>query len=149
MAAMWLNAITFVGWFFVLQPGELSILIWILAFLLGTAAGVGAVMAPSIQADVIDFDELLTYERKEGTYLAVWNLTRKTAASIAAFGSGLGLQLAGFEPNVEQSESTQFVLRSLIALLPAGCYVCGAILFLKFDFDREKHSETVRSISSR
>ena len=149
MAAMWLNAITFVSWFFVLQPGEPSILIWILAFLLGTAAGVGAVMAPSIQADVIDFDELLTYERKEGTYLAVWNLTRKTAASIAAFGSGLGLQLAGFESNVEQSENTQFVLRSLIALLPAGCYVCGAILFLKFDFDREKHSETLRSISSR
>ena len=117
--------------------------------MLGTAAGVGAVMAPSIQADVIDFDELLTYERKEGTYLAVWNLTRKTAASIAAFGSGLGLQLAGFEPNVEQSENTQLVMRSLIALLPASCYVFGAILFLKFDFDREKHSETLRSISSR
>ena len=46
-----------------------------LAFVCGLGAGAGW-MAPSIQSDVIDYDEYLTGKRKEGTFCG-WNLVLK------------------------------------------------------------------------
>lgn len=149
MSAMWVQAITFLGFFFVLVPGEPSALVWVFAFVLGVAAGVGGVMAPAIQADVIDFDEYLTDERKEGSYLALWNLVRKSAGSVAALATGFALQVTGFEPNVEQTETTQFAMRALIALLPAGCYLIGALLFLRFAFNETEHRKVRAELDAR
>jgi GPH family glycoside/pentoside/hexuronide:cation symporter len=143
--AMWLNAATFFGFFFALNNEPL---IWILSFTLGFASGCGAVVAPSIQADVIDYDEYLTDQRKEGSYLAVWNLVRKSAGSLTALITGLVLQLSGFVPNMEQSETTQFAMRAIFALLPGGCYLVGALLFVMFKFNEEEHGE-VRQILAR
>ena len=39
----------------------------------GLAAGCGGTLSPSIQGDVIDYDEMVTGERKEGSYFAAWN----------------------------------------------------------------------------
>jgi GPH family glycoside/pentoside/hexuronide:cation symporter len=124
-------------------------LIWLLSFLLGVTGGIGAVVAPSIKADIIDYDEYLTGERKEGTYLAVWNLIRKGAASITALITGFTLQLSGFEPNVAQSEETQFAMRALFSLLPASCYIIGAILFIRFSLNEKEHTEIRRQIDAR
>ena len=55
-----------------------------------------------MQADIVDYDEYTTGERKEGAYLSVWNLIRKISGSVTAFVVGLVLQFSGFEPNVEQ-----------------------------------------------
>lgn len=143
--AMWLNAFTFIGYFFALDNEPM---IWTLSFILGFAGGCGAVVAPSIKADVIDYDEYLTDERKEGAYLAVWNLIRKSAASVTALITGFALQLSGFEPNVVQSETTQFTMRAVFALLPGGCYIIGALLFMTFSFNEKEHGE-VREILTR
>ena len=147
--AMWLNAAVFFSFFFVLTPGETSIWIWVLAFSLGFAAGCGAVVAPSIQADIIDYDEYLTSERKEGAYLAVWNLVRKSAASMAALITGMVLQYTGFEPNVEQSTRTMNAILALFALLPGICYVVGALLFFRFDFNEDEHAEVRQILAER
>jgi GPH family glycoside/pentoside/hexuronide:cation symporter len=71
------------------------------------------VVEPSIKADVIDYDEYLTGQRKEGTYYAVWNLVRKGAGYLTALATGLVLQLTGFQPNVAQTEPAQTGLRTL------------------------------------
>jgi sugar (glycoside-pentoside-hexuronide) transporter len=147
--AMWLNAATFFGFFFILSPGETSPLVWVFAFTLGFAAGCGAVVAPAIKADIIDYDEYLTGERKEGAYLAVWNLVRKSAASVTALVTGIVLQMTGFEPNMEQSEQTQYAMRALFALLPCICYVIGALLFIKFNFNEKEHAEVREILAKR
>ena len=113
------------------------------------AAGIGAVVAPAIQADIIDYDEYTTHERKEGAYLAVWNLVRKSAASVTALVMGIALQFAGFEPNVEQTEAAKLTMRAIFGLLPATCYVIGAILFLRFRFNEREHAEIRRAIAER
>jgi GPH family glycoside/pentoside/hexuronide:cation symporter len=143
---MWLNAAVFVGYFFAL---DYQALIWFLSFMLGFASGCGAVVAPAIKADVIDYDEYLTGERKEGTYYAVWNLVRKGAASLTAIATGLVLQFTGFEPNVEQTETVKLAMRSLFALLPAACYIIGAIMFMRFSFNEAEHSEVRQIIAER
>ena len=98
-------------------------LFWILTFITGFLAGCGAVLQPAIQADVIDYDELSTSERKEGAYLAVWNLVRKCSGSLCALITGLALQASGFVPNIEQSAETRDAIKAVFGLLPAACYL--------------------------
>lgn len=145
-AGMWLSAATFIGYYFALEE---PLLIWFLSFMLGLAGGIGAVAAPSIKADIIDYDEYLTGERKEGTYLAVWNLVRKGSASLTALITGWVLQIVGFEPNVPQSEDTQYALRALFSLLPAVCYVIGATLFIRFSLNEKEHAAVRKQIEER
>ena len=113
--------------------------VYLCCFFAGVGGGAGAVLPSSMQADIVDFDEYTTGERKEGAYLAVWNLIRKISSSITAFVIGLVLQFTGFEPNVEQNEATQDAIRYLLALMPAGCYVIGALLLLRYQFNESEH----------
>ncbi|NIR14877.1 MAG: MFS transporter, partial [Desulfobacterales bacterium] len=75
--------------------------------------GLGATLAiPSaMQADVIDYDELLSGARREGHYIGLWSITKKLAA---ALGVGIALPIlgnVGYTPNVEQSEAVLLTLR--------------------------------------
>ena len=112
-------------------------------------SGAGAVVAPSIKADIIDFDEYQTGERKEGAYLAVWNLIRKAAGSVVALLTGLVLQLTGFVPNVVQSYEIQLWILGLFSLLPGLCYLAGAIIWYRFSFNETEHAAVREALESR
>ncbi|MCB1683966.1 MAG: MFS transporter [Pseudomonadales bacterium] len=130
-------SVPFVGFYLLESPG---ITFWVLTFITGFLAGCGAVLQPAIQADVIDYDELKTAERKEGAYLAVWNLIRKCSASLCALITGLVLQASGFEPNMVQSEETRDAIKAIFGLLPAACYFLGGLLFTTFSFNEAEHA---------
>ena len=91
----------------------------------------------------------MTGERKEGAYIAVWNLVRKIAGSITAFVIGIALQVSGFEPNVEQTELVKWTILSLLALMPAACYIVGAVLLLKFTLNEKEHGAIRRVLDER
>ena len=146
LGSMLLTAVSFLGFLPIESPGWP---IYAVATLLGIAAGCGPVVAPSINADIIDYDELMTGERKEGSYLAVWNLVRKSAGSLIAFVTGLVLQASGFEPNVEQSEGAKMAIRLLFCLLPAACYAIGALLLARFSLGEAEHAEIRRVLDER
>ncbi len=146
LSAMWLSSATFLGYFFAIDYVNL---IWILAFAQGLASGCGLVVAPAIKADIIDYDEYKTNERKEGAYLAVWNLFRKSSAALTALIVGWVLQFSGFEPNVEQSDDVKFALRALFSLLPFACYFIGALLFTKFQFNEAEQVKVRKALDLR
>jgi Na+/melibiose symporter-like transporter len=145
-AALLLSAFPFIGFYFLAEPG---ITFWILTFLCGFLAGCGAVVQPAIQADVIDYDELTTGDRKEGAYLAVWNLVRKSSAALCALITGLVLQYAGFAPNEVQSDETIGAIRAIFGLIPAACYLIGGLLFLRFTFNEAEHRAARAAIDRR
>jgi len=147
--AMLVAASQFMLAFFLITPGEFSYLIWFGTFIFGMCSGAGAVVAPSIKADIIDFDEYQTGERKEGAYLAVWNLIRKAAGSIVALLTGLVLQLTGFVPNVVQSYEIQLWILGLFSLLPGLCYLAGAIIWYRFSFNETEHAAVREALESR
>jgi len=119
-------------------------------FLLGLGGGCASVIAPSIQADVIDYDEFLTGERKEGAYTAVWNFVRKAAAGITAGVTGFALQYAGYIPNAEdQTAEVKTAIMALMGLLPAICYAVGAILFIRFSLNEGEHRQIVGILRDR
>ncbi len=136
------------GSLFFVSTGSYALLFGVV-FILGLGGGCGHVVAPSIQADVIDYDEYLTGERKEGAYLAIWNMVRKAAAGVTAIFTGLALQWVGYEPDGVQSESTQLAIRALMGLLPASCYAIGTLLFLRFNLNEAEHAQIVNELEVR
>lgn len=131
-----------------LSEGSIG-LISVLAFVLGVGSGAGAVVAPSIQADVIDYDELVTGQRKEGAYFAAWNFVYKAATGFTLMITGVVLDAAGFVPNQVQSESSQFALKVLYALFPLGCYLFAALAMSRFRLDEVEHARIRSELDAR
>ncbi len=147
LLSMWGTSIGFAALFFV-DSGD-NFLIWVIPPILGFTGGCAPIVAPSINADIIDYDEYQTGERKEGAYLAVWNFIRKTAGAMTALITGWVLQEFDFQPNQEQTEATQVALRALFSLTPAICYAAGAVIFAGFDFNEGEHREVRRALDER
>jgi GPH family glycoside/pentoside/hexuronide:cation symporter len=116
--------------------------IWVIviaAMFAGLAAGCGGTVAPSIQGDVIDYDEYLTGERKEGSYFAAWNFVYKSATGVMLLLTGFVLQVSGFVPNAPQWMTTQVAMVSLYGLFPLVCYAIGSVMMLRFKLDETEH----------
>ena len=121
----------------------------LIAGVAGATGGGLDVLFPSIQADVIDYDELQSGERKEGVYFAAWNLASKTAAGIAGMLVGFLLGSSGFEPNVEQTEAARRTIRVLASGFPLLCYGAGTVAFLRFGLSRSAHAEIRAQLDAR
>ena len=147
LVCMWATSFGFGALFFI-GTGD-NLLIWIIPPLLGAAGGCAPIVAPSINADIIDFDEYLTGQRKEGTYLAVWNFVRKSAGAMTALLTGWVLQEFDFLPNQEQTEGTKLALRALFSLAPALCYAAGALIFVGFAFNEVEHARVREALNAR
>ena len=107
----------------------------------GLMNGCSAVVAPSLQADVVDWDEARTGERKEGTYFATFNFAHKCAAGLSIWITGTVLTLTGFEPNAEQSERALLGIRFLVAAFPMVLYGVSLFLVARFGLDERAHRE--------
>ena len=81
-----------------------------------SALGYGAVlvMPSSIQADVIDYEEHISGKRKEGQFIGLWSLAKKTVAALSA---GLALWILGYSgfdvSFAKQSETSIFTIKIL------------------------------------
>jgi len=137
--SMLVTGLGFGGMFFLTEGSD--ILISVLAVICGLGAGSGAVVAPSIQADVIDYDEFQSGKRKEGAYFATWNFVFKSATGLTLMLTGFVLSYAGFVPNVEQSDDSKQALLVLYALFPLVCYLAAALVFTRFSLDEKAYKK--------
>jgi GPH family glycoside/pentoside/hexuronide:cation symporter len=142
-----INTGAFVGVFF-LGPGDASIYA-VLVFLSGVGLGATLALPSSIQADVIDYDELLTGERREGRYIGLWSIAKKLAAAVGV-GAGLSiLGLAGYAPNASQPESVLLALRVLYALVPSVCNLVALAIALAYPISETMHQRIRDAIERR
>jgi sugar (glycoside-pentoside-hexuronide) transporter len=132
---------------FAVGPGDCA-LFFALAAAGGFVGGALDVLMPSLQADVIDWDELRTGERKEGVYFAAWHLAEKLAMGIAAAVTGLALAASGFVPNQPQGEGAVLAMRLLLSLFPLVCFTAGALCFAGFGLDRAGHARVQRELDA-
>jgi len=147
LTSMAINSGAFVGVFF-LGPGD-AVIYGVLVFLSGIGFGATLAIPSAIQADVIDYDELLTGERREGQYIGLWSISKKLAAAVG-IGAGLSiLGMAGYTPNVEQTQQVQLVLRTMYALVPSVCNLLGLIIALAYPIDDKIHQGIRQAIVRR
>ena len=129
-----------------LGEGDL-VAVMVIACIAGSAVGGLDVFFPSIQADVIDYDEFRSDERKEGVYFAAWHFAAKTALGVSGMLAGLALGATGYQPGVEQTESVKLAIRALMSGIPLLTYGAGILLFRRFELTREAHGEIRRELA--
>jgi len=126
-----------------LAPDQLPLLFALLV-VAGACNGCGGMIGQSMLADVIDWDELKSGQRKEGAYSAAWGFALKASIGAVVLVVGVALQLSGFEPNVQQAPAAEWTIRCLFGGLPL-CAGLGASWVLgRFALDEAEH-ERIRS----
>jgi GPH family glycoside/pentoside/hexuronide:cation symporter len=137
LAAMAINT-GFFAFVSLLGPGQALAYGILVAF-----SGIGGVavlaMPYAMQADVIDHDELLTGERREGLYGGLWSIAEKTAAGVGLGVAMLALDVAGYRPNQEQTPQVLDVLRLIYIGVPCLCTTTGFLIALRYPLDRAAH----------
>ncbi len=103
----------------------------------GASAGASSTIGTSIRADVIDYDEDQTGERKEGAYFAIFGVAAKLAFGLAVLMVAVALDVSGFAPNVAQRPATTLVMRVLLG--PVPCAMLGGAIALMFSFRLNEH----------
>jgi len=147
IASMAVNTGAFIGVFF-LGPGD-TLIYGVLVVFSGIGFGATLAIPSAMQADVIDYDELLTGKRREGQYIGIWSIAKKLAA---ALGVGISLSLlgiSGYSPNVEQSEQVLFSLRLLYSLVPSVCNLIALFIALAYPINSARHEEIRFAIAER
>jgi len=147
LLSMAVNTGAFLGVFF-LGPGD-EVIYGILVFLSGIGFGATLAIPSAIQADVIDYDELLTGERREGQYIGLWSIAKKFAAAIG-IGAGLSiLGMAGYTPNADQPAAVLTTLRVLYALVPSICNMIAIAIAFAYPISGRIHMDIRKAIEKR
>ncbi len=147
LTAIGVNTGAFIGVFF-LGPGDTT-MYGVLVFLSGVGLGGTLALPSSIQADVIDYDELRWGERREGRYIGLWSISKKLAA---ALGVGVGLSVlgvSGYEPNIPQAENVRFTLRVLYALIPSLFNLVAFFIGLHYPINGDLHEKIREGVEAR
>jgi len=149
--AAWLTAfavaIMALGGAFFLGEGDVAGGIALLA-IAGVAFGGQLLLTPSIQADVIDYDELQTGRRREAQYGALWALLPKL---VAIPGAAIPLAILGnigYRPNVEQAPGVVFAIRVLFALVPAAFSSLAFLIAWRFPITEKIHRKIQAGIDA-
>lgn len=110
-----------------------------------------SMLLPSMIADVCDEDELRSGHRREGTYGAVYNWIVKFGISFAFLGTGLLLDLVGFNSKLggNQSEHTFFWMRFSFAAVTIVSAVIGILVALNYPISRQRAADTRRLLELR
>jgi glycoside/pentoside/hexuronide:cation symporter, GPH family len=115
----------------------------------GFGNGGWLVLPAAITADVIDYDELGTSQRREGAYFGIWTLVMKWAGAIASGIVGIALQLLGYVPDATQSARTILGIKILYGPVPAVMMLVAFGIFLRFPLTRERHAEVQATLAAR
>ena len=115
----------------------------------GTAGACGNTLGQALKADVIDYDEYRTGERKEGAYFATWNFVRKLAAGVTGWLVGMVLSAVEYQPDVEQTQTVKDAMRFLMGGLPLLGYGIGVLAFARFRLTEADHARMVSELETR
>ncbi|HEX4085771.1 MAG TPA: MFS transporter [Chthoniobacteraceae bacterium] len=114
--------------------------------------GIGLwLVIPSMQADVADYDELITCQRREGSFSAIFSWCLKASNALTSGFGGIVLVLMGFKIANGANQSPR-VLENLKLL-----YIWAPVLFLSFclfaisryDLTRERMREIRNELEAR
>jgi GPH family glycoside/pentoside/hexuronide:cation symporter len=133
---------------FFVGPGR-STLFFVLLACGGVSLGGGLALPASMQADVIDQDELETGTRREGAYFGLWAWVTKASAAITLF---IALQIigwAGYVPNVGQTPQVMLTMRLLYSVFPGVCYLAALIMFQSYPITHAVHQDIQARIAAR
>jgi GPH family glycoside/pentoside/hexuronide:cation symporter len=136
------------SWF--LYTPEIPWLQTLASGLMGFAAAGFWMLEGSIIADIVDYDELETAKRREGSFVACATYIKKLANSGGYFVSGLILGWAGFDANLgAQSAETIVWIRTSLAGIPVFGMLLAIFFALRIGLTRHKCTVIRRQLEER
>jgi Na+/melibiose symporter-like transporter len=148
-ALIWAGAMLFS---LALTPASPAYLVYAFATLVGFGTGGIVVMMYAIFPDIPDVDELVTGERREGTYSALITFVRKLSAALAIFAVSNAIGWAGYQAPLEesvagvttlveqpQSELFVLVLRLIFFAIPIVLLTLAVIVARRYPLSPQVH----------
>jgi len=134
------------GWCIV-QPGQRAAM---LVFMIAAGLVVGSLtLVMSSAADIVDFDELETGERRAGAYFGIWTLGLKTTSALGILLSGALLQLVGYVPGQAQDPRTLWWLVMIVGPLQSVVYFIGLLMIRRFRFEAADVARAQAALAAR
>ena len=136
-----------------LLPEGPTPLVYVLAAIAGLGFSAQWVCPHSMIPDVIEYDELMTGERREGVYYGVHATSGKITGALASAACGWGLELGGYletlEPGQSQPDGAVLAIRIMFALIPAIFLLICVPMLRKYPITRESHAEVMKKLAER
>jgi len=133
---------------FFLPRGE-TFLIYVIAAVAGIGFSAQWVFPWSMLPDVVEYDEKVTGERREGIYYGLWAFLTKFTGALGVAVSGWALDLFGYIPNVEQTTRALFGIRLFFSVVPAVVILVSLPFLIWYPITRENHAELVKELAER
>lgn len=123
-----------------MHPGAPLPAILSLAALAGVGVSAAHVLPWAIIPDAVEWDELETGRRHEGTFYSLITLMHKVAASLVVPGALLILDWSGYVPNAAtQAPRVLAAIRALVGAVPALFLIGGIVFAVLYPLSRERH----------
>ncbi len=108
-------------------------------------------LMPSMVADVVDADELITHERREGMFASIFWWVVKLGQSVAMLGGGILLVWTGFDVELGSNQTAEAIrlMRLCDALVPAGASAIAIWAVASFSITEAKAHENRAALEAR
>ncbi|HWO12480.1 MAG TPA: MFS transporter, partial [Polyangiaceae bacterium] len=108
------------------------------------------VVLPSMQADVIDYDELQSGKRREGAYAATFSLFMKFGMVLSMVIGGPLLEMTGFDAKLPtQSADAILGIRGLFVGIPTISLLIALVLIRLYPLGTERMAQIRRDLEAR
>lgn len=107
------------------------------------------ILSGSIVADVVEWDQLRTGERREGAFAGIQSFIIKAAQGVALWSVNLALDNIGYVPDAKQSADTLLKLKILYGPIPAVIFWLGAAIFLLYPITKDTHKAMLEEIEAK
>ncbi len=130
-------------------PHHSSPIIYLIAMVAGIGFSGQWVFPWSMLPDVIEYDEKMTGERREGIYYGLWAFLSKFTGALGIAVSGWALQGFGYIPGVEQTTRALFGIRFFFAIVPAAVILISLPFLIWYPITRRSHARLVQELAER
>jgi Na+/melibiose symporter-like transporter len=107
------------------------------------------ILSGSIVADVVEWDQLQTGERREGAFAGIQSFIIKAAQGVGLALVNVALANIGYVPDAEQSADTLLKLKILYGPVPAVIFWAGALVFLLYPITKKVHKLMLEEIEEK
>jgi GPH family glycoside/pentoside/hexuronide:cation symporter len=139
----------FIGDWWLYDPQHPFLQLFACGFVAFTGAGFW-ILYGSTLADVVDYDELETGKRREGSFSACQSWISKVGIALGSGASGWILQFTGFDSHFAiQNEQSIFMIRILLSGIPVIGLVIALIAILTFPLTERRMHEIRVGLEAR
>jgi len=127
--------------------GERSVWLTIGLFVVGGIGMSSIYLCPwAMLPDTVEYSQWKLGIRREGILYGTYFFFNQFGSAVAGYLLGMGLHLAGYVANVEQSARSLAGIRLLMSLVPLFFIVAGIVLIGFYSITAERHRQMVQEI---